>query len=382
MQVKLFTFSDVLSAMLDWTTIPSTDALTLRKIKRSIASAYREFLGSRNWSILMGRGRITTQAQYNTGTIEYDNATRTITLTDGTFPSWTMLGRISFGSPLLEYQIVDFPTSTTAVLSVNANPGADVAAGTSYTLFQDAYPLPVNCQSVGTIKDAQRNVVLQYMEPNDWVALRPYNTYPAVPRFYTISADPNYIGTLAMRVLPPPDIAYNFDFMYKKYPRDFSVQIYNTGTISSSGTSVTGSGTAWTSAMIGCVIRYSSSARTKPTGLEGDNPYVEQRIITSVGTPTALTIDQAFSSNISGMAYEISDPIELEANAMYTAFLRRVQADLGPEMKRSDIDMLKKISAEAYVQACEQDSRSFDQKPEGARYFQRVPTYWSIANST
>ena len=379
----IFTYTDVLQSMLDWCNVPTTDAVTLRKIKRAIQSAYREFFESRTWAVMMDRSRIVTQPVYNTGTIAYTNSTRTITLTGGTFPSWANLGRIVFGSPALEYQVVANPSSTTLTLSVNVNPGADVAAGTAYQLWQDTYPLPVNCQSLGTLKDAQRNVVLQYMEPNDWVALRPYNTYPTIPRFYTVTSDPSYLGALCIRLLPPPDIQYNLDFEYKRMPRQFSVAQNTTGTITSVGTAVTGVGTTFSTNpnMVGCMIR---SARTSkpPTGLEGTNPYVEQRVVTSVGSATGLTIDQAFSTDISSpAAFEISDPIEMESNAMYTAFLRRCEADLGPVMRRDDVANLKAIAHEAWIQACESDSRSMDMKPDGARYFQRVPTYWTITNS-
>lgn len=380
-QTSIFTMSDVMAHLADWNNAPTTDAITQRKMKRAVTSAYREFMESRTWAQLMDRGRISTVASYNTGTIAYTQSTRTVTLTGGTFPSWSGLGRIIFGSPALEYPVVSMTDGNNLVLDINQNPGADMAGGAAYNLWQDQYPLPVNCQQVGTMKDAYRNVTLEFMEPNDWVRERPFNTFAAVPRYFTITGDPSYLGAMCIRLLPPPNIVYTFDFMYKRMPRQMTCNSYTTGKVTTSTTTVTGSGTTFTSAMVGCIIRCSSST-TAVTGLEGSNPYYAQRVITAFSTATSVTIDQALSAEQTGVAFEISDPIEMESNAMYTAFLRRCESDLGPLMRRDDQEKLRERAHDAWLTACEQDSRSLDQKPGGPHGFQRVPTYFTITNAT
>ncbi len=377
----IFSLSDVMSHLYDWCNVTSSDAVTSRKIKRAVASAYREFFESRTWAYLMDRGRISTVANYTTGTIAYTNSTRAVTLTSGTWPSWAGLGRIIMGNPALEFPVVSRDSDSQITLDVNSNPGADVAAGTSYNLWQDEYPLPVNCQSVGALKDSYRNVVLDYIEPNNWVKDRPYSAVAGVPRVFTITGERSYLGALGIRIMPPPNAVYNFDFMYKRMPRQMTCNQYTTGTVTTSTTTVTGTSTVFTSAMVGCLIRFSSGG-TAPTGLEGSNPYVAQRVITAFTSATSITIDQALSSELAGVKFEISDPIEMEANAMYTAFLRRCESDLGPLMRRDDQEKLRERAHDAWLTACEQDNRTLDSRPSGPHSFQRVPTYFTITNAT
>lgn len=380
MQTSLYTFSDVLISLADWCGSTTTDAGTLRKIKRAVESAYRDIANTRRWAYFIGRNRLTTVASYSTGTITYTNSTRAVTLASGTFPTWSAFGTFQVSG--VEYPVASYDSATQITLSVNNNPGADVAAGTSYRLWRDTYPLPVDFLEIGTIKDASRNITLQEMEPNDFVAERLYNTTPTLPRYFTITSDPHYTGAMAIRLYLPPDAIYQYDYMYHRRPRPLLNPQYNTGTITSSATTLTGTGTTWTSSMIGCVIRTSSTATTLPTGTDGSNPFVYQRIITAFTSATSVTIDQAFDAEVSGVKYEISDPIDIESGAMYSAFLRKCEMELGTIQRRADVPALNQVYQASLQQAMEADNRSFDRKPAGMRLQHRVPQYYDITNAT
>jgi len=380
MLTSLYTASDVQASLLDWCGSATTDAQTLRKVRRAVESAYRDIANTRRWNYFIGRGRLSTVAYYSTGTITYTNSTRAITLDSGTFPSWAAFG--TFQASGVEYPVASRDSDTQITLSVNNNPGADIAAGTSYRLWRDTYPLPVDFLEIGTIKDSSRNITLEYMEPNDFVAMRLYNTMPTLPRYYTITSDPHYVGTMAIRLYLPPDAVYQYDYMYHRRPRPLLTPSYTTGTITSSGTTVTGASTVFTSAMIGCVIRQ-GTATAVPTGTDGSNPFVNQRIITSYTSATGIGVDQAFDSDISSAAkYEISDPIDIESGAMYSAFLRKCEMELGTIQRRADVPALNQVYQAALQQAMEADNRSFDRKPEGVRFWRRVPQYYDITNAT
>jgi hypothetical protein len=86
-----------------------------------------------------------------------------------------------------------------------------------------------------------------------------------------------------------------FDFSTRVTRLSFAAP-YSTGTVSvnASGTAVTGSGTTFTSAMVGRYIRF-----------QGES---EQYLITAFGGVTSLTIETYFgSSNLSGVTYTITD---------------------------------------------------------------------------
>ncbi len=352
-------------------------------MKRSIDNAYRALTNLKEWSYYYYRGRINTAASYSTGTIAYTHSTRTVTLSSGTLPSNTDLCILRIGS--VDYPVVNGSTNIgagTFQLSVNANPGSDVAAGTAYTLYQDTYPLPVNFSRIGTVKDTVHGRILQCMAPNDFVAKRLLYQPMSIPFWYVLRGDPSFMAMEAISFYPPPDAFYQYDYMGLRYPRPFTQPIpYKTGTVSTSTTTLTGVGTAFTSSMVGCIVRFSTST-TAPTGVYGTNPYVEQRVITSYSSATSLGLDQALSSAASGVAYEISDPIDMEAASLYTAFLRRCEFEMGQMLNRDDVDRLKNQYDSAIRLAMEADNRSMDDKPSGPKRWERVPSFITAADDT
>lgn len=378
-QTAIYNFGDVQSDLIDFVSTGSTDAANVRRTNRAIENSYREVTMARHWSYYYQRGRLQTQAPYNTGTITYTQATRVVDLASGTWPTWAANGTLSIAG--VEYEVATRTSGTQLVLSVNSNPGADVAAGTSYYLWQDTYVLPVDFQSLGTIKDAQNNVTLEYMEPNDFIAMRLFNMTVSQPRYFTIFHDQNYVGALAIKLFPPPMLSYSYDYMYKRHPRQFTCHGYTTGTVTTSGTSVTGVGTTFTQAMIGCMIRFGTTG-DGPTGTHGENPYVAQRVVSSFTSATSIGIDTALDAEVAAVKYEIGDPIDIEAGSMYTAFLRRCEYELAVQQRRDDIPKYLALAEKAMLVAFEEDNRNMDRRPEGSRYWRRVPLYYDVTNAT
>lgn len=383
MQTELHSYVDVVDHLRDWFGVDSTDAVTIRKAKRAVENAYRGLVGMRRWACYQTRADFPVVAMYNTGTVAYDHTggtyERLVTLTDGTWPSWAKYGQIKIDS--ITYQVETRYSDTEITLSVNSNPGEDVAASTDYTLTRDTYPLPVDCQSIGTIRDLERGIQPEYVMFDDMVSSKLVNQAPTWPRIYTVLSDPNYVGTLAIRFYPPPAEVMHYEFMYQRVPKPLLTYQYNTGTVTTSGTTVTGSGTTFTSSMINSLIRFSSST-TAPTSTVGSNPFTAQRIITGYTSATSIQIDQALDSELSGVAYEISDVVDIESGAMYTAFLRKCELELGIMMTRDDVQKLEAQYRSAEIVAKEQDSRSFAPDPYTGTVRRRVPLRWTVANQT
>jgi hypothetical protein len=289
-------------------------------------------------------------------------------LASGTWPTWAAYGRVLISN--VSYAVASRDSDSQITLSVNFTPGANIAAGTAYQIYQDTYPLPVDVKCIGQLVDLSTSRWLDYTTPENWLESQRSFQTPTVPRYYTIQQDPKYIGTMGVSFAPPPSTAMNYDYAYLRYPRQILTPQYNTGTVTTSGTTVTGTGTAWTSSMVGCVFRFGDTTHAV-TGIAGEYPFVAQRIVTAFGSATSLTIDVALSAELTTVTYEIADPIDIDSGPMYTAFLRKCEAELALLMSREDAPFRQSVYQSAVRTAMEADSRSKADKPSnGGQWIQ------------
>ena len=234
---------------------------------------------------------------------------RMLTVADTTWPTWATYGMVRIGN--VSYEVAEYKTTTIITLTENSNPGADVAAGTAYSLYRDSYPLPTDFLNLDTPNVSDNVGGLGYVHPNEWLNAGQSNQSQGTPNLYTIMGDPNYMGALAIFFYPPPDSAYTVPTMYNRAPRPLILDEYSTGTATTSSTTVTGIGTAWTSNMAGAMIRFSSGTLNVPTGLSGPYPYYMERTVMSVESATSLTIDSTPGETLTGVKYSISDPVDI-----------------------------------------------------------------------
>lgn len=324
----LWCYSDLISHALAYTGA-ATDAQSEGFARRAIQCAVNEMQSARNWACFSSVGQILTVAPYSTGTIEYDHVggayDRLVTLTSGTWPTWAADGILVIDEKT--YQVASRASSTQIILSDSMNPGEDVASGTSYTIFRDTYPIPLDCGAVGEVILQGQQTILQYMPLATLMPYQANNLTQAQPSCYSLIGDPNRFAALSMRFEPAPDMAYNVKFTYRRRPRQLRVDLYDTGTVSitSGSTTVTGSGTTWTSNMVGSIIRFSSGSTDVPTGIAGASPYVQERSIIGFTSATSMTLDADPQMTLSGVKYSISDPVDIETGAMLTYFLREIE---------------------------------------------------------
>lgn len=88
------------------------------------------------WSWMRPEATITTTAAYDTGTLEV--ASGVVTLTGGTFPSWSDEGEVHISSMIYSVNTRDSDTQVTL-----DDTSVTVAAGASYSLGRPSYDLPV-----------------------------------------------------------------------------------------------------------------------------------------------------------------------------------------------------------------------------------------------
>jgi len=288
--------------------------------EEAINAAYRKVASLHPWSYLHRRTQINTQASYSTGTIAYTSSTNVLTLTGGTWPSWTYQGLIVISGHV--YAVQRVISSTTLSLVADRAPTADVASGTAYTLFQKEYLLPENFLrteefvQVGTLWNTRE------ISPGSMAMMEQAFYRPSRPWNFMIRGSTYFPGRMCMEFAPPPDAAYVYDLAYYAKPRPRTMNgAYTAGTISvSGGTAVVGVGTAFTQAMVGCRLRQGTTG-VIPDGEYGTNGSTIENTIAYVTDATHLTLLDA-APNASSVQFLIDDPIDIERTSMDEMFCR------------------------------------------------------------
>ena len=368
----IYTFHDVQDHLMD-VMGSSSESRDLKMGRAAAQSAYRIVSASRNWAYYYRQDRITTDAPYSTGTIAYDHtggsSERLLTLTGGTWPTNMARGVIVIAG--VEYPVATRTSGSLAILSLDKNPGTDIASGTSYEWHRAIYPMPLGIRSTDELIDHNIRTRPDHVTPGEWKSgFQNYQT-PSEPRRYAFFADPDYVGVMAVGFHPAPDKVYNFDFMSQVQPLPVRTWDHNDGTVTVSGVTVTGTGTAWTEDMVGSIIRF-KDANDVPTSVDGLKPYLEQRVITSFTSATSVDIDSALTNSYTAVKYRVSDMVDIEQGTMYTAFLRCAESELAKSRVDDTAEKRDAFYRAALVYAKEADNRDFSRDSPVSNYIYRL----------
>jgi len=319
----LFTYQDALEHLEAHTLGGAMDS-ERRDFRSAVLGAYSDLASRYDWLYFHTEHDIRLEPQYSTGTIAYDHTggtnERQLTLSGGTWPTNVTDGRIKIND--VRYPVDTRVSGTVVTLPESANPGADIAASTSYAWLRSRYTLPADFKDMDPPHTEnsyfnQRPVSLDSIMAFE----RHIRASSNPPRWYALGPDPNRYGQMAMYVQYEPNEAEGLRFFYRRFPRRLKYSDSSTGTVGSSGTTVTASGNYFNADMVGSVIRFGSDGTTKPTGIRGLNPWKDQKIITAYSSATQVTVDSAPSVNHSGAKYVVSDPLDLRPT-MIEPFLR------------------------------------------------------------
>lgn len=331
----------------------------------AVAAAYRKIANVLPWSYLHRRYQIVTQPMQNTGTIAYNATTNVLTLNGGTWPSWVLQGQIVIGAAV--FAIQNLLSSTTVSLLPGRAPTSDVTAGTAYTLFQSEYVLPVDfmrMEDLVIIGNAWRT---WEVDPGSFLQIQRIFYNPSRPWQFLTRGSTFFSGRMAVEFSPAPDIKYIYDISYFAKPRPRTlVSVYSTGTVNVSGTAVTGIGTAFTQAMVGCVLRYGSVA-VLPVADNNDH------VIQSVQSPTALTLADAGTA-ATGANFVIDDPIDIERNSMDEVFCRMCEWEFAVLTRSNGLPLKRQLMVTALLEA-----RAADVRKAPRQYDSISPSWQEVA---
>jgi len=253
-------------------------------------------------------------------------------------PTWAAQGYLQIATQW--YEIERRISGTVFTLRENSNPGSDVASGTSYTMFRSRYVLPTDYRQGYSPVLKSLSGALQYVEPNDWHYYTRQWTTGGVPSRWTVFTEPNDQGRLSLYVFPYSSAASEATLLYQRQARPLKLD--GTGTAETVGTiawtagstTVTGTSTTFSNGLhAGAIIRAGTSANA-PDGTEGPYPYGEQLVIQSVASATSLTVVNAPTTTVSGVKYNISDPVDI-TQTMMDALVRGCEQQLGFGMQEN-----------------------------------------------
>lgn len=302
-----------------------------RDIRSSIQRAVTEVAYIRDWRWYHTHGRILFNDSWS-GLISYAKNTRTITRESGDpFPLYAANSRIRVRDVVTR---IKTRVSNDALIADEViNHPEDLLAPVAATLYRSFYPLPADFRSIDSPIDQNFWTHFVFVEPDLAMKMELSQDRQGPPHAWTVRKDPDS-SQWAIQVIGYPVAVETLDFTYRRVPRTLRLSGHEAssrqGTVSCSGTTVTGSGTSFSSSMVGSVIRL-GTASDLPDSLGGMAPYQDEAIITSVASPTSCTTDKELSA--SSVKYLITDPLDCSPsmeNCMYSAaeyYLARTRKD-------------------------------------------------------
>ncbi|MDE2107200.1 MAG: hypothetical protein KGL39_58930 [Patescibacteria group bacterium] len=355
----LISYRDAIDQCGDWTG-GTAQAATQRDIRACIQRAYLNLLKGRKWRSLNRVERIVTQAPFNTGTVQYFSASNTLVLSGATWPTWANQGSVLINNVISDILSVNNDL-VTANLDPNVKPDGDIAAGTSFQLFQDQYVLPPDFHladmpiAEGFLRFAQ------YIEPQQWMTMRRIRMSSGTPCYWTVMPSTRYLGTMVICLSPWPNEVLSEDMVYTGRGRPLKYTGYgslDTGTFNGTAnsnivTAVTGT---FSSDMVGSLFRTRLDSKT-PDGIFGLNQYAEQRVIAGFTDATHITLDANLANTYSANAYVVSDPIDVPPHLIEPVItLAQYQLALQRKMPPEEVAKAKAAHDAALLEAQNSDA--------------------------
>lgn len=330
---QIITYRDAIDAAVDFLSGNAGSAAS-KDVRRCVHSALREVTDANDWSFLHKHGRIHLHAA-ETCTITYDHTggtvERKLTIGTGSWPSWAVDAVVRIGD-VVSY-VATRESATVLTLDSVLNPGADIAAGTSCTIYPNYYALPTDFRSFDGPWGENSWSLGIGLSPSEMMAMDRFESSTGTIAYYCVRAIDDLIGTLGLFIAPASDADETIDFLYSRRPRQLRYSGHDTvdtaGTISvtAGSAAVTGSGTHFETRMIGSVLRVGQDTTHIPEGLSGQYPFDDERTIIAVTGATAATLDANIVTARSAVKYCISDPIDIDSSAQ-NAFFRCLEKHL------------------------------------------------------
>lgn len=312
-----------------------------KDIRSACHRALDEIGSLRDWQWYHKHGRIDFQASW-TGTVTYNATTKTFTKQSGDdFPTYANRSSIRVNDVVS--RIITRTSGTEIIVDDTINHHVDLASATAATIFRSIYPLPIDFKNIDSPVDQNALTNFLYVEQDTAMKGEGTSNRHGPPNSWTIVHNPyqESEGPWAIQVLGYPTEVEALDFTYRREPRTIRLSGHEAsaraGTVTVSGTTVTGTATSFTDDMVGSIIRFGTSSIV-PDTLYSLNPFVREAKILAVASATSLTIDTSISSGVdSGAKYLVTDPVDASPQ-MRNAILSAMDYWLARTRNSNDVD--------------------------------------------
>jgi len=289
-----------------------------KDIRSAVQRAVQEVSYIRDWRWHHTHGRVVFDAPW-TGTVTYAGGTFTRQSGDA-FPLYAASGQMRID------EVVTRIASRTSDSVLVADPvirhPEDIASPVTATLYRSFYPLPDDFRTIDSPIDQSFWTDFVFVEPDLAMKMELSQDRQGPPHAWTVRKDPDS-NRWAIQVIGYPVSVKTLDFTYRRSPRALRISGHEArsrqGTVSCSGTAVTGAGTDFSQSMVGSILRL-GNASDYPDSLGSMNPHIFESKIVSVASATSCVVEDSFSA--SGVKYVITDPVDCSPgmeNCIYSA---------------------------------------------------------------
>jgi len=370
---KILTYRDAVDWLFDYCR-PDRGSAPRQQLLRAIQAAYSEVASVHPWGTLLRHGRLMLKKPYDTGTIAYDYTggtyERQLTLTTGTWPSWAVDATVRIDD--IEYDVATRESDSVLTLDTQLCPDADIAAGTTYSIYKRYYALPTDFDRFYGPWTEETWFKAVQVHPSDWMAMGRFSSQTGTPARYCIMAMEGMYGTLMLGIDPVADADQTLDIMYWRKPREIRYSGYwgaaddNPGliTVTAGSASVSGATTDFELGHVGTILRIGYDGTNAPTGRDGLYPFAEERAIHAWTSTTAIELDAVVVKARTSVKYTISDPIDLDPN-LHEAFLYCCAKHTAFHAAHPDADQAAAVYKEALDRARAADCRSLQSQVAG-----------------
>lgn len=209
------------------------------------------------------------------------------------------------------------------IVTVDKAAKRSMAAGESPVLtMQTFYDLPEELRDIDALVTHTVGTLHCYLTPQEWHRLEINTRGSGEPYYYTIMRSDSQPDRYQIRFVGIPTNGTVVHYTYRYTPKEIKYMGYERlcrqGTVSASGTTVVGNGTAFPEDIAGSVIRFgTTSTDADPIGSLA--PFVHERKVVGRLNDTSLTIDRPLSAPAL-TRYAITDQLDASPT-MYTAIL-------------------------------------------------------------
>jgi hypothetical protein len=285
-----------------------------RDIRTAIHRAYDELTTIRDWSYYHVHGRIVLQAPYSIGTVQVTDSGEVY----GSGTAWNAAPDLQAVPKHFTLRVADRNYAITSYAAAGelgiASGDVPIAAGSTYAIFRSIYPLPSDFRNLDEPSDEFNWWSGLYVTPDQAMKLERVSNSSGEPYHWTIIKNPHGTGW-AIKIVGYPTKTESLDFTYRRTARPIRYSGHEaalrqgTVTRSAANAAVAGSGTAFTAAMVGSILRAGDTVN-HPGPIESLTPWGSETQITAVSSVTSLTADTA-QAIPAGSKYLITDPIDI-----------------------------------------------------------------------